>query len=456
MVSSNSTITYNCFKSGTNSEPCARDSIMGDPTMSVDDNLYDYHLSQISQSETSLNFFDNGDNESSDLYYGWPDIGNFEDVDKMFSGCDSAYRLRSLSNDDDLGWFSSSTAIEGPEDALRSRFKISCSESTMLRSDLENDRDYGPQREDNSVNESRKKFMGSYDSLSSQSTCLGDATSAANVQLVNGSEMECESKKDSVLQEICKFISADYCHQVSQISECPSLPSINCVNDNHLSPSSKESSHASNQVRVTDPNGSSFEVPNGKNDETARPYNHQQLQASIAGSLGHLGVKSPAAISDPVAVLQKMHQNVNDRDDQSEVGVKAGVAMGLDKSLAQDASSMSSMVDEISLEATSFCQLQQVMEKLDIRTKLCIRDSLYRLARSAEQRHNCLTPDIACKNEGARDGDIIVDDSNKCTASYILDMETDTNPIDRSVAHLLFHRPKDIESAMTRPTPTPW
>lgn len=27
--------------------------------------------------------------------------------------------------------------------------------------------------------------------------------------------------------------------------------------------------------------------------------------------------------------------------------------------------------------------------QLDIRTKLCIRDSLYRLARSAEQRHNC-------------------------------------------------------------------
>lgn len=28
--------------------------------------------------------------------------------------------------------------------------------------------------------------------------------------------------------------------------------------------------------------------------------------------------------------------------------------------------------------------------QLDIRTKLCIRDSLYRLARSAEQRHNCV------------------------------------------------------------------
>ncbi|XLT47370.1 hypothetical protein HN873_039974, partial [Arachis hypogaea] len=42
--------------------------------------------------------------------------------------------------------------------------------------------------------------------------------------------------------------------------------------------------------------------------------------------------------------------------------------------------------------------------KLDIRTKLCLRDSLYRLAKSAEQRHNdsiangCTRDDQACKS----------------------------------------------------------
>lgn len=71
----------------------------------------------------------------------------------------------------------------------------------MLKSDLENDRDYGTQRDYNSVNKSRKKFAGCYDSLSSQSTCIGEATSEDNVQLVNGSEMKSESKEDSVLQE---------------------------------------------------------------------------------------------------------------------------------------------------------------------------------------------------------------------------------------------------------------
>lgn len=100
------------------------------------------------------------------------------------------------------------------------------------------------------------------------------------------------------------------------------------------------------------------------------------------------------------------------------------------------------MLDGISLEATSFRQLQQVMEQLDIRTKLCIRDSLYRLARSAEQRHNCanLNENIS-EDKFIRVASSIDQDANR--SGGFLDLETDTNPIDRSVAHLLFHRPSD-------------
>ncbi|XLT59098.1 hypothetical protein HN873_051702 [Arachis hypogaea] len=78
--------------------------------------------------------------------------------------------------------------------------------------------------------------------------------------------------------------------------------------------------------------------------------------------------------------------------------------------------------------------------KLDIRTKLCLRDSLYRLAKSAEQRHNdsiangCTRDDQACKSMVPHNG-------SRCMR--FMDMETDTNPIDRSIAHLLFYRPHD-------------
>lgn len=51
--------------------------------------------------------------------------------------------------------------------------------------------------------------------------------------------------------------------------------------------------------------------------------------------------------------------------------------------------------------------------QLDIRTKLCIRDSLYRLARSAEQRHNCAN--LISGNGDDRDASraLMVQETNK-------------------------------------------
>lgn len=70
------------------SEFCADDPILGEKCVGGNNNTYRYPLSHISQTGNDLGFFDNDpeDKESSDLlYYGWPDdIGNFEDVDRMF------------------------------------------------------------------------------------------------------------------------------------------------------------------------------------------------------------------------------------------------------------------------------------------------------------------------------------------------------------------------------------
>ncbi|GAA0170150.1 hypothetical protein LIER_24477 [Lithospermum erythrorhizon] len=92
-------------------------------------------------------------------------------------------------------------------------------------------------------------------------------------------------------------------------------------------------------------------------------------------------------------------------------------------------------VDDISVGATSFRQLQLVMSQLDPKTKLCLRDSLYRLAWSAEQRNYY---------ESLKGG--FIDDRDSMSAegrTMNMEMETDTNPMDRSIAHLLFHRPVD-------------
>lgn len=93
LASDDTRMSSHSLKSGNvdsgGNEFCTDDPIMGDGCTgtAVDNNLYRYPLSQISQTSNDLSFFDNDqeDTENGDLlYYGWPDIGNFEDVDRMF------------------------------------------------------------------------------------------------------------------------------------------------------------------------------------------------------------------------------------------------------------------------------------------------------------------------------------------------------------------------------------
>lgn len=67
-------------------EICVNDAILGDRIDAVDNNSFADTLGDITHTDTNLDFFENAeDKDSSDmLYYGWPDIGNFEDVDRMF------------------------------------------------------------------------------------------------------------------------------------------------------------------------------------------------------------------------------------------------------------------------------------------------------------------------------------------------------------------------------------
>lgn len=51
--------------------------------------------------------------------------------------------------------------------------------------------------------------------------------------------------------------------------------------------------------------------------------------------------------------------------------------------------------------------------QLDLRTKLCIRDSLYRLARSAEQRHDFVGINESTANCGGTGGPVMTDGTSK-------------------------------------------
>ncbi|CAI9770083.1 unnamed protein product [Fraxinus pennsylvanica] len=154
---------------------------------------------------------------------------------------------------------------------------------------------------------------------------------------------------------------------------------------------------------------------------------------------------SQSTILDPISLEKRVHRSGDKFENQSDVdGVSMVIPAEFCSSNIQESSSMNSDLDDISIEAASFEHLQLVMEQLDMRTKLCIRDSLYRLARNAEQRFTHANPNGGCKDEKDASGALMAEGSNKCTG--FMDMETDTNPIDRSIAHLLFHRPSDLSS----------
>ncbi|PNT46577.2 hypothetical protein POPTR_003G200300v4 [Populus trichocarpa] len=83
---------------------------------------------------------------------------------------------------------------------------------------------------------------------------------------------------------------------------------------------------------------------------------------------------------------------------------------------------------------------QSWMSELDF----CIRDSLFRLAQSAMQRH--YASDTGSTNNSSRDEQVAAKEETSSQRRVVKmpEVETVTNPVDRTVAHLLFHRPMDI------------
>ncbi|XP_016716035.1 protein LNK1 isoform X3 [Gossypium hirsutum] len=460
------------------SEFYSDDSILVDKCDTEDNNVYRFPLNHISKADDDLSFFNNKneDKENSDLlYYGWGDIGNFEDVDRMFRSCDSTFGLGSLSNEDDLCWFSSSQVTESCQDALKA--------DTKLNNLLEHCASSRPDSAASATIGSSKKSVCLSDGISSLNV-KGDNAGVAQMSYLNVFNEEPETKDEltpneqqisrkkqskqlsasgerkdqhlendlqqhkqnigpdsvSCVQTNIPYMHLNYSSPLDQLLGCRTFSSIKSENNGYPS-STNKSSYASDQVQsIESSSGPSFGGPAIIMNEKREELHYQQdKQAPLKKNVKHAKVGSKMAFYDPVTVQKQVRQSEQDEGHSEVEGVSVGKLTQLDSSNDQLSSCMSSVLDEVSLEASSFWQLQQVMEKLDIRTKLCIRDSLYRLARSAEQRHNCTNTKGGMKEEKDEAGSFVANETNKCTR--FMDMETGTNSIDRSIAHLLFHRP---------------
>ncbi|WJX26317.1 hypothetical protein P8452_15255 [Trifolium repens] len=450
-----------CFKSGNidsgGSKLCADDTTLEEKCGVEDDEACQHPKNHISEADNELSFLDND---------GWLDIGNLEDVDRMLS-CDLTFGMGSLNNEEEFCWFSSSHSAEGSDDALMSDLKLHCADMSPLKNISEYNMDSSKDNiEVLPINDSNKKsFPG--DKKTRPQMDVDDNGVPASLSMFNESDKKYGHKDALVSKEKKNFPKSSAGKRKNDNSaHCYTPPGQYAeINQRFGASSSGVTSLDSNQKHKQNTDYDSLgciltQVPLTHLDFSHAP-NHTSVSSNFSGPREeHDGYMSPSLIESSYAsnmdcshghslVAAALKTNEN-REKYHSHGNLLSTSYKNERrenempfhspgSSQQESSPTSSSLDQNLVEANSFCNLQQVLEQLDIRTKLCIRDSLYRLAKSAEQRDNNSNAN-GCNGDGTEAcKDTMAHDASRCTG--LMDIETNTNPIDRSIAHLLFHRP---------------
>ncbi|KAK9110680.1 hypothetical protein Sjap_018740 [Stephania japonica] len=516
LTSNDGNLSDNCFKStemdSLSTGFCEDDASLSNKGTTIESSLCRFPLGDMSPTDDELKFFGgtHDEKESSDLlYYGWPDIGNFEDVDRMFRSCDSTFGIGSSANNDELSWLSSSShALNDSDDSLRAGFKSSYFESSALKNtskycevdtnlisdDLKPSVSEGKSITNTSSGSQANVVSGEVEfKISPAQTFSGNNGHGKLQRKQSKHPHQSEGKRkdrsseyaiDRSFRDVGKMKQSQQLPNSSSVKQvahspdsvqqnnsvqsdsvgylgtfnpyvnvnynCPTLQtpvtqttSCNKSGDNSSTSliTSKTSFAANHTMPLERPSAHLLGIPPKNSEQKVEKFGGQhQVQSNgnifpqQSGSVVH------GACAKQIPFQKQWNQSLDDftgRNSADGEGIET--LAEVDSSIAQESSCMSSVLsDDFSLEATSFRQLQHVTQKLDIRTKLCIRDSLYRLARNAEQRHNLRNLDSSSRDNS---GLHTTDDSNR--SAGFMDFETNTNPIDRSIAHLLFHRSSD-------------
>ncbi|XP_023637769.1 protein LNK2 isoform X2 [Capsella rubella] len=170
----------------------------------------------------------------------------------------------------------------------------------------------------------------------------------------------------------------------------------------------------------------------------------QQMQAMLAIQRQQQQFSHQVPVVDQ-SITQNSRQDISLQlvDKTNLQGITTMPSFDPNSSLEQnDSGNFTTAVDN-SAEFSVLYRLQDVVAKLDMGTRTCIRDSLFRLAGSAAQRH--YTNGTAHSNKTSKDDqDVIPREDSSYRYAGMPDTEAVTNPTDRTVAHLLFHRPFDM------------
>ena len=154
----------------------------------------------------------------------------------------------------------------------------------------------------------------------------------------------------------------DYSCNPSYTSLLPTLSGSRSEHNGQPSPF-KESSYASN---LESSHGHPLDAAALEtNDKRDNLYNCCDAQLLSRGFKNQNVAGPMPPFQSPGSAQLVGYQFENENEGHSEVaGVSIGFSQEIDSSNVQESSSMSSALDEISLEATSFRQLQKVMDKV--------------------------------------------------------------------------------------------
>ncbi|CAK8564607.1 unnamed protein product [Lathyrus sativus] len=454
--------------------------------------------------ENDAEFFQNADEgkEQGDFVdYDWANIGSFVDLDRIFSNEDPIFGHESLDNSDEL-WSAKDASNDqapasldapNPTDALRSRsghFEIK--EEHIHCSDQ-------------SFSLSYEKISGpAYQSIQNSHTTTDNVECAGDRCKLTGKEQQSfrqtnqlEIKKKSLIKQEGKDLQ-DYNGNWS--SSATSARQY----ENQLTPSvlqSFPSSILGQQKQLQGPETlyqniiNPYAAPSVYGNLTNAYPAMPMLSQIQSGNLRHQPVlsgyeTSPASVNPinyagsvnpqtmtPQEKIEKLrrrqqmqamlaiqkqqqvlgHQVPSTSKSVAQKGrpeIQSHLSDGTDPKIEDlrtlppieqdDSNTISLAIDDDFVEETILYRIQDVISKLDVKTRLCIRDSLFRLAQSAKQRHYASDTSSTNNNNKEEYEFFAKESSSQDRYARMPDVETETNSIDRTVARLLFHRPLEL------------
>ncbi|CAL4949740.1 unnamed protein product [Urochloa decumbens] len=413
---------------------------------------------------------DHEEKSSSFLDCDWGNIGDFDDFDRLFSNSDSIFGNEMVANDSDFLSSSSElmdNAVQSfqiPQVPLNKKPSSDHGPSLLLINGIsggitkqenkfsqEEDVQKRPVRSRRKQEEKRKsKISGDTSGFSHSKVQNPPASSRAPMQPVQIPQYALfqDSKNMGQVQHSNQFMFPGYGYPTYPFPTIPLVSNIQ-AGDNQtklaatsyqtLADSPKQSSSIENSQDI--PSRSLGMTPQEKIEKLRR---RQQMQALIAiqqqqQQFDQEGSGSDTIVPQAYSVRNKKPDSLGNSIVMDENTNKVFSPEMIPTS-HDEVHRSSTISDDPFIEEKIYYQLQDALGKLDTKTRLCIRDSLLRLAHSATERQ--ITGDRSSTNKTTKDEDEAFehDTSTRRTRSPTKEAETTTNPIDRIVAHLLFHR----------------